>query len=393
MVSQEFQVHRLERLEIVFPLIVQRCAFAGHEIVVQFDDLGGHPQNPQLLGQPERRGRLSAGGRSGDENDLHVVAPGVDQVRHTGVLPFLPCLAQVNEFHGLSVQQFLVQVTDTADPGGMAPRGVFFEGGGKLALWPPGRHFSGIAAGRRLEAETLVEGHQAEHLQVAGRRNQRPVKRVHLAVQVIHPAEIPAERAAEFGLIMLTLLLKEGLGLLGRNLLRAERKVGINQFPHPGTEALHPLGIRLERLAARRTVPQFAVQAARQGMLGHKHLIRIQVPHGVLEQEAEGADVRPASVRMIVADKGHFVRKEDIEAQFFELVVHQRRQHRVTLACLRVCGFGIFIPGEIQQGGSGFYGTLLSVVRAMYLYHKKNGYQGSGTKAGDPTARRGGRGR
>ena len=286
-VPQQFQVHRFQRLEIELAFVVQRRPVAGHEIVVQFDDLGFHAQDAELLGQAERRRRLAAGRRSGDEDDLHAFPLGEDQVRHPGVLPFLPRLAQVDELDGLPVHQFLVQRADAADAGGMAPRGILLEGRGQLALRPPGRDPGRVDVGRRLEAETLVERHQAEYLEVAGRRDQRPVEGIHLAVQAIDPAEIPAERPAEFRLVGLSLRLEERFGFLGRNLFRRERKVRIDQFPHPGAEALETFGIRLEGRTAGAPLAQLTIQAAGQGVLDHEHFAREDVAHGMLQQETQ----------------------------------------------------------------------------------------------------------
>ena len=53
-VSQQFQVHRFQGLEVQFAVLVQRRPVTGYEVVVQFDDLGFHAQDAELLRQAER---------------------------------------------------------------------------------------------------------------------------------------------------------------------------------------------------------------------------------------------------------------------------------------------------------------------------------------------------
>ena len=110
---------------------------------------------------------------------------------------------------------------------------------------------------------------------------------VHLAVQVIDPAEIPSERPAQLRLVALALRFEQSFGFYGGNLLRREREIRLDHFPHPGAEALQAFGVRLEGRTAGPAFAQLAVQAAGQGMVDHEHLPGEDVANRMLQQEAQ----------------------------------------------------------------------------------------------------------
>ena len=140
MPSQQLQVHGFQGLEIVLSVFVQGRTFAGNKVIVQFNHLGIHAQHFELLGQPEGRGGFSAGGRSGNEDNLHPFALCVNLVGQICIGPFLPGFAEVDQFHGLSVHQTLVQGPHAHDSGGLAPLSVLLERNGEFLLFQAGNH-------------------------------------------------------------------------------------------------------------------------------------------------------------------------------------------------------------------------------------------------------------
>ena len=63
-------------------------------------------------------------------------------------------------------------------------------------------------------------------------------------------------------------------------------------------------------------------------MIDNQHLVRINPADGILEDEAEGTQIRPLSIRMIVAYELNLVRDCELIVQFLQLVVNQGRKHR-----------------------------------------------------------------
>ena len=64
-------------------------------------------------------------------------------------------------------------------------------------------------------------------------------------------------------------------------------------------------------------------------MIDNQHLVRINPADGILEDEAEGTQIRPLSVRVIVAYELHLVRDCELIVQFLQLVVHKGCKHRI----------------------------------------------------------------
>ena len=110
-------------------------------------------------------------------------------------------------------------------------------------------------------------------------------------------------------------------------------------------------------------------------MTDYQHFPRIQVTHRVLQQEAQRTDVGPPPIRVVIPDEGYFVRKEQAETQFLELVVHQRGQRRVTLPGLGVRDDRIFLTRQVQQMGPGDHAVVLVIVGAMNLDHNAQSYE------------------
>ena len=110
-------------------------------------------------------------------------------------------------------------------------------------------------------------------------------------------------------------------------------------------------------------------------MVDDQHLTRIQVADGMLQQEAQRADVGPPPVRMVIADESNFVGKEDIETQLLELMVDQGGQHRVPLAGFRVEGFRTCFPGQGQQVGTFLHPEPAAVILAEDIYHSLQSYE------------------
>ena len=74
MFIDEFQVERLQRLEVRFSLPVERRVLAVHKIIVKLESGGFYPGGEQLYAQPPRRGRLAGTGGAGEAEEPHLGA-------------------------------------------------------------------------------------------------------------------------------------------------------------------------------------------------------------------------------------------------------------------------------------------------------------------------------
>ena len=183
-----------------------------------------------------------------------------------------------------------------------------------------------------------MERHQAEHLEVAGGRDQRSVEGVRLAVQVIDAAGEASQGALELGL--------EGLHVGDENLLCIHRpdfllgegEVPVDDFLHLFLDTVHVVVreeiIGMVTVFTRRAVLELAVDAAGKGVVGKKHLIRKNGPHGILEHKTQGTDVAAASLLVGITDEFHGTGENQRVVQFFQLVVHHGRQYRQLCAGL-----------------------------------------------------------
>ena len=197
---------------------------------------------------------------------------------------------------------------------------------------------------------------------------------IRLSGELVHAAEIVAERAAQGCLVRLPLCREDDFRFLGTDLFRRERKVRLHQFPHPFPETVQFLGCRLDRQAGA-VVEELAVHAACQGVFDPQVPVREQRPGRMLQDKTQGTDVRSPSVGVIVADESDFVRIENIETELLELVVHQGGQDRVTLLRLFVLYLGADALRESQEGGSFFHRTETAVVLQKYLNHDTQSYE------------------
>ena len=356
-IAQQFQVHGLQGLEIVVAVIVLGRKLPCHKVVVQLYHLGIHAHHLQLLGHPEGGRGFSAGGRTGQENNLYPVPLGIDFIGQAGVFPFLAGLTEVDEFYGFPIQEALVQSAYAHDAGGLAPVSVFLEGNGQFLLLQAGNHPGNILLHGMLQAETVVERHQVKDFQVSRRRDQRAIEVVRNPVQAINRPEVPAQGADYAGFQALVLPLKELDGFGGQHLVMGERKVQGYQAPHFFP---HP-----EDILIRDTLcPELAIHAAGQGMVNLEYLFREQVAGCHLGQETERTGISAASFRMVVTYEFYLVREENLEIQGFELVVHQGGQYGIHFPGLGVRN----LPGgETAQRGTGGDGLHPAVVRNLYL--------------------------
>ena len=165
---QKFQVHCLKGLEVKVSVRIQGRALTLHKVIVQFYHLWIHSQHFKLLGYPKRRRSLSAGGRSCDEHNLHAVSLGVNPVGKGSVCPFLAGFAEVDEFHRAAAKETPVKRSDTHNSRGLAPVSVILQGGSEFHLLLAGNCAGDILVGRIHKAESVMERHKVEHLQVAG---------------------------------------------------------------------------------------------------------------------------------------------------------------------------------------------------------------------------------
>ena len=129
---EEVQVHGMQGLEVVVAFLVFRCMFAVDEVIVQFDDLRHEAEDADLVRKAFGRRGLSAGGRAGDENDLHTAAAFVDAVGDLCILAFVQGFRHVDQLHDLVVQHDLVQGADAFHAHDVAPVGIFLQGTGNL---------------------------------------------------------------------------------------------------------------------------------------------------------------------------------------------------------------------------------------------------------------------
>ena len=68
-------------------------------------------------------------------------------------------------------------------------------------------------------------------------------------------------------------------------------------------------------------------------MIDDQHFIRINPADCILEDKAEGTQIRPLAVGMIVTYELHLVRDCELIVQFLKLVIDQSRKHRKFSTC------------------------------------------------------------
>ena len=197
------------------------------------------------------------------------------------------------------------------------------------------------------------------------------MERVCQPVQVVDVAVEGADAALQVGFRILPVGPEDLRRLVDMQFYFRERQVGRDNLLHllldpvqffvaeevrPGTAVLHAGALM-----------QFAVQAAGQGVVDHQEFLRVQFPDGLLQDEAEGAEVGPAPVRMVVGDELYLVEHHQVVGQFLEFVVHQGGDHLEPHARLRVddrVDPGLFHQPE--QVRAAFYFVGFAVVDAVY---------------------------
>ena len=126
-------------------------------------------QHAQMYTQTVGHGGFATGGWAGDEHDLDPVLFGKDPVGDFDIFPFMTGLADIDQVDRVPVEQAAVQGSDAEGAVDETPLRILLESFGEFDLRfdrnEPGR----ILSLRILQAETVVEGHQIEDLQVAGR--------------------------------------------------------------------------------------------------------------------------------------------------------------------------------------------------------------------------------
>ncbi len=97
-------------------------------------------------------------------------------------------------------------------------------------------------------------------------------------------------------------------------------------------------------------------------MLNPQVPVREQRPGRMLQDKAQGPDVRAPPIGVVIADERDLVRIENIETEFLEFVVHQRGKDRVTLSGLGVFHLGTNFLRQGQQGGAVLHSVKSAVV-------------------------------
>ena len=368
---QVFQVHGIQALEVEIAVLVARGLLPVYEVVVQFDDLRVESEDAALEGDTQGGGGLAAGGRAGDHDDAALGMAAVDLIGDGGVFPAVQGFGDVDDIDGFPVLDGPVEVADAVDADDVAPVGVFGQGRGDLGLAEHGHDFIDIRKGRELEAEAVAESGQVKGGQVAGRGDQGTVEGVFRPVQGIDAGGILAEAADQGGLVHLVLFLVDGDGLLGEDLGFGEGQVGVDDRLHPVFQLLDLLVLEV----VEGMVPlddlfgflEFAVQAARKGVVDDEDLVREEVADGFLEDEAEGTDVAAASLGVAVADEFDFMGDDHPVAQFLELVVDEGGQYRAGRTGLGVTHLRAPFLRNLLKGRAEFGLVAFAVVCAPNL--------------------------
>ena len=120
---QERDIQRLQALEVVISILVERRVDPVAEIVVERDDDGVQAVDPHVERQPLRGSGLSAARGTGDQHDPHPFA-GCNQVGRFGIPVVVQGLRQIDQITGFAAGDGFIEGTDV----------VFAENG------PPHRH-------------------------------------------------------------------------------------------------------------------------------------------------------------------------------------------------------------------------------------------------------------
>ena len=150
-----------------------------------------------------------------------------------------------------------------------------------------------------------------------------------------------------------------------------ERKVRIYQLLHPGLEDLYLIvrdvaDIRMAVLHCLGAA-YLAVKPARKGIFYGEDFSGVQFPYRILEHEAQGADICPASVRVAVSDELHLVGDHGLELQFLQLVVHKCGKHGQLCPGLLVEYRAAYLLRQFRQGSPETDIMVLPVVFTEYL--------------------------
>ena len=375
MVTEQGEIHRLQALEVEIAIGVAGRPVAVDEIIVEFHDFGPKPQHAALLGNPERRGGLAAGGRSGDKDNLNLLPSAFNGVRDLGIAPLLAGLFGIDNLNGPAVVNRLVQTADPVDPGDPAPVGILLERGTEARLLLDRNDLRNIRLGRRLEAESHPHLHEAEHGQATGREHERTVEGIRHFAQIINAAEIPAEGLLQFNLERLAVLAENIQRIVQMNLLTREGLVLRNDGPHPLQKDINILLHRGIGNGHAVLVPlllhNFTVQTARKGVLHHQHLAREKFPDRFLQDELQGTDIGAPPVVVVVADESHFMRPENRGIKPLEFVVDQRGQDGIFRPGLGIADNPADHPGHLPQRSAVGDFIVLAVVGEVYgnLFH------------------------
>ena len=103
-------------------------------------------------------------------------------------------------------------------------------------------------------------------------------------------------------------------------------------------------------------------QIARDILPKVQHLPRQHIAHSLLQEEAKRTGIGAPAVVVVVADKLYLVHHRHLVAQFLELVVDQRGQHRIPGASLGVGNHGAVFPGNFEKRSPEGYGNGRAVI-------------------------------
>ena len=330
---KQLQVHCLQRLEIIIAVAVLRRMLAVDEIIVQFNDLRHHSEDTALQRKAQRRRRLSARRRTGDEHRLHLVAARINLIRDSRIFTLMKSLREIDQTHRIALGNGPVQCSYPIDPHYGTPVRICRQCGSDLRLRLHRNHLGEITLRRELKAKAISKRQQVEHFQITRRRKQRTMKGIYLTIKKIHTADKLAQRLLELRLVRLVVFLEQGLGSRSLDLFLDERHVGIHNLMHAFLDG-HQIRItqpdrHTSPILTQLHVTDIAIQTARKGMVNDEHLVRKQFPDSILQDETKRAQIGAAPVRMIVTDKFHFMGHRQPIVELLQLMVHKCREHRI----------------------------------------------------------------
>ncbi len=324
---EELEVERIERLEVVLAVLILGRRLAVEEVVVEGDANGPHAVGDELHGESLARRGLAAGGRTGDEHYLYVMAR-LDVVSHAHELLVLQGLEDVYHVVGMAGEDGFVQVAHGAYAHLLLPVVILLEHLEHLVLLDERGEFCRLAALRHTEQQTVGEHLQAEGGEQTGACEHGTVVVVRVVVEGIEGGVHLAETLYEVHLGGLAALFESLYHVLGGLLVAVDVVVGSYYLLHLLAYVVGIVGgdVATEEKTAEVTVAD--------GELYLDARIGVQVAHGLAEYHVERLGVGAHACRGgDVEELQRLVAEEAVVKAHYAVIDlhHHRRQGHIEV--------------------------------------------------------------